>query len=1014
MQRCTLCNEYYVGAEHEVTGKHVKNKALYEYSLYRKVLSGNKRGIAFKCNVSSSVMTVTDSEAKSIQISAKPNEEVKFYFHLSNENSNGCVFINFIQVPANNLNFTMNDHNLGYGCAPTCVTPESKLRQEIYVKFKSPHIGEYNMPIMVSCYIDTPNDEVFFMREMTVYVEVNNIVHETINSPYSNKAVMAETLIRTTKSHNNENQDEFRIPKNYKTIYAHGLKVKPDSAENIKSLAEDIRNIFRTGITQDNYIRFFHHLLWYEETIVRINLKKYNMTGVTLERVGGDALKLLVPGLAEKRPSLLLGDLVFVKPQQTDAFMFEAVISEILENYIHIRGLDDQFWQYYGPSYKYDVRFFMSRMPLERMHCAVHSVVKHGHEARVFPQPATRKVPKPKSIQNYYNLLVEQNPEQRLAVEHIVAGTAGLAPYLLHGPPGTGKTVTIVEAILQLVNKDNRNRILVCTDSNMAADHVATMLIRYTHMFPHNLLLRANSKYRVWETLPDCLIKFSNGSDFFNFRNVSVDEFLSYRIIIATLSHAAKYVRQFRVMRNKHPITHLFIDEAAQASEPACLIPMCGLLEKNGSLVLAGDPLQLGPVVISNNARLQGYYNLLVEQNPEQRLAVEHIVAGTAGLAPYLLHGPPGTGKTVTIVEAILQLVNKDNRNRILVCTDSNMAADHVATMLIRYTHMFPHNLLLRANSKYRVWETLPDCLIKFSNGSDFFNFRNVSVDEFLSYRIIIATLSHAAKYVRQFRVMRNKHPITHLFIDEAAQASEPACLIPMCGLLEKNGSLVLAGDPLQLGPVVISNNARLQGLGLSLMERLMTTCPLYGTEEADMDPKYTVMLRNNFRSNPDILEIPNRLFYKGQLRALAIEDKISNVDILGEKKESRAIVFHGVLSQESKMGKSPSYFNNMEFEIVQMYVTALLKRHGIPPEDIGIVTPYIRQVYKIKSWLLSQGLKTLEVGTVEAFQGKEKRVIVVSTVRASCGLLDHDAKYKLGFLVDDKVGALEFVPYCS
>ncbi|KAI5643201.1 AAA domain-containing protein [Phthorimaea operculella] len=189
-------------------------------------------------------------------------------------------------------------------------------------------------------------------------------------------------------------------------------------------------------------------------------------------------------------------------------------------------------------------------------------------------------------------------------------------------------------------------------------------------------------------------------------------------------------------------------------------------------------------------------------------------------------------------------------------------------------------------------------------------------------------------------------------------------------------------------------------GAGLSLMERLKNTSEVY----ASNDPNYTLMLRNNFRSDPAVLRIPNDLFYHGQLRALAAVDPLSSADILGERAQSRAIVFHGVLSKEQRMGKSPSYFNNTELEIVQKYIKALITKHNVRPADIGVVTPYIRQVYKIKTWLHStlwSGL--IEVGTVEAFQGKEKRVIIISTVRANCSLLAHDAKYQLGFLVDDK-----------
>lgn len=114
-------------------------------------------------------------------------------------------------------------------------------------------------------------------------------------------------------------------------------------------------------------------------------------------------------------------------------------------------------------------------------------------------------------------------------------------------------------------------------------------------------------------------------------------------------------------------------------------------------------------------------------------------------------------------------------------------------------------------------------------------------------------------------------------------------------------------------------------------------------------------------------------------------------------------MVFHGVLSKEQKIGKSPSYFNMLECEIVQLYVRRLVTVHNVAMQDIGIVTPYIRQVYQIKKLLKEISYDKIEVGTVEAYQGKEKRIIIISTVRANCNLLDHDAKFQLGFLVDDK-----------
>ncbi|KAI8425246.1 hypothetical protein MSG28_007044 [Choristoneura fumiferana] len=257
----------------------------------------------------------------------------------------------------------------------------------------------------------------------------------------------------------------------------------------------------------------------------------------------------------------------------------------------------------------------------------------------------------------------------------------------------------------------------------------------------------------------------------------------------------------------------------------------------------------------------------------------------------------------------------------------------------------------------------MPPELIPVSNGSDYANAYSVTNYAMSAYRIVMS----------------------HLFIDEAAQASEPAALVPVCGLLARTGTLVLAGDPQQLGPVCISRDAKERGLGKSLMARLRSDyANLY-----ESDPNYITMLVKNFRNAPDILHLPNQLFYHGNLKG-------------GES----AVVFHSVNSREQRMGKAPSFFNEKELDMLKMYTKALVEKHDVKPVDIGIIAPYIRQVYKMKSWLISNaaaGLDAVEIGTVEAFQGKEKRVILVSTVRANCRLLDYDAKYGLGFLVDDK-----------
>ncbi|KAF9414337.1 hypothetical protein HW555_007734 [Spodoptera exigua] len=788
--KCKVCSLRNVEMDHFETEKHKQNACLKQYTTNKsQFIINRKKVVSVCCEVTSSTASTNSIHGK-IKVSVKPDEPVQFKFTLTNESRTNCLEVVEIDLAHLKFNFELPNNPYKPGCEPYSMPPKTKLPDKIVVSFKSPHIGQYETPILFNLKRKDDSDEtIVLLREMVVFVEKTVSLHDNIISPYERKKVWAK----------DKSDDIFGIPKTCKKIYANKLNVDDKASEAEKDLASDIRHTFDVGITEDNYVKFFHNLLWYEETVIRVNIKNYNMSRATMKIQPNPnydiVYSLTVPGLSEKRPSLMIGDLLFVRPHNQQEVMFEAIVKEVNENEALIGDLHAKFTNYYAMDGLFDIRFFLSRISLERMHKAVNDIRNNGHYTRIFPKE-NECVKKAPPILNYFNPLVEANLEQRCAVECIVTNSSGTAPYLLHGPPGTGKTITIVEAILQLAISERNYHIMVCTDSNMAADHVASMLIQYSHLFPKS-------------------------------------------------------------------------------------------------------------------------------------------------------------------------------------------------------------NWLLRANSKFRNWETLPKCLLKYSNGTSRHHFINIAIKDFMSYRIVVTTLSHAAKFGRLMARRRIGHHISHLFIDEAAQASEPACLIPVCGLLKKCGSLILAGDPHQLGPVVISRNAAEIGLGTSLMERLKKDNSLYS--DSRNDPNYVIMLRNNFRSHPDILEIPDKLFYKGQLRACSTEDPLSTTDILGEKETSRAIVFHGVLSKEERIGKSPSFFNTMECEMVLQYVKRLVQVHEVPMSDIGIVTPYIRQVYQIKKSLTECGFNDIEVGTVEAYQGKEKRVVIISTVRANCNLLDYDAKFQLGFLVDDK-----------
>nr|CAD7394869.1 unnamed protein product [Timema cristinae] len=413
------------------------------------------------------------------------------------------------------------------------------------------------------------------------------------------------------------------------------------------------------------------------------------------------------------------------------------------------------------------------------------------------------------------------------------------------------------------------------------------------------------------------------------------------------------------------------------------------------------------------------YFNPLVKMNPEQKAAVENILRGTSRPAPYIIFGPPGTGKTVTVVEAILQ-VKKRLRSRILVCAPSNAACDHLTQRLISFG--CTKSELLRLHSSSRDIETVPQDIYPYSNMHKKMCFYQPRKDELVKYRIIVCTLISSGRLVPEpsddDEVFHKNYPFTHIFVDECGQAQEPESLVPVAGILEPpcsrnpgGGQLVLAGDPLQLGPVCNSMRAQ-QWLEVSLLERLMSTCELYkrNAEEDGYDNRFITKLIQNFRSHPDILYLPNELFYDGDLidkcGPEVRQDPLLSTSLLSSKKPGRAVLFHGVIGYDQREGKSPSHFNTYEVGQVMWYMNLLLgseARVAVKQSEIGIIAPYIRQVYKLKKALQEKSWDQVEVGTTETFQGREKRVIIISTVRSNRNLLDYDGRFRLGFLVNQK-----------
>ncbi len=249
-----------------------------------------------------------------------------------------------------------------------------------------------------------------------------------------------------------------------------------------------------------------------------------------------------------------------------------------------------------------------------------------------------------------------------------------------------------------------------------------------------------------------------------------------------------------------------------------------------------------------------------------------HIVAGTSRPHPYILFGPPGTGKTVTVVEAIKQVHLRRPDSRAVVCAPSNAAADLLAVRLVEGQAGLPQRDVLRLMAPSREgFEVDPEI-------DDVIIYGKVRLAKLVKYRVVVVTLSTAGRLVSAGICAGH---FTHVFVDEAGQATEPESLIPLAGLVGQRGLVVLSGDPNQLGPVNQSPLAKKNGLDTSLLERAMTGCDLYQRDGEGnrcvvkpcpisrvskpflylfrRNPRVITKLLKNFRSHPQLLSLPSR-----------------------------------------------------------------------------------------------------------------------------------------------------------
>lgn len=258
------------------------------------------------------------------------------------------------------------------------------------------------------------------------------------------------------------------------------------------------------------------------------------------------------------------------------------------------------------------------------------------------------------------------------------------------------------------------------------------------------------------------------------------------------------------------------------------------------------------------------------------------------------------------------------------------------------------------------------------------------SLQEMMSYNVIISTLVNCGRL--SVLGSKNSTHFDYIFIDECASSAEAYVSIPITQAMKRGAtfktSLVLLGDPKQLGQIMRTFHSERFGFNISMMERAMAMEMYEYRNKFGYDPRYIVQLTDNFRSHASILSYSNKQFYNSILVAKQTE-LIANFAIGWEKLPNKAfpVMFHSSWTKSESEGTS--LFNMGDVYMVRNYVSSMLKMgingKKVSAKDIGVICPYAAQREKLRE-IYPAGI---EIGTVEYYQGREKKIIILSTVRS-------------------------------
>ncbi|XP_017098486.2 probable RNA helicase armi [Drosophila bipectinata] len=408
-----------------------------------------------------------------------------------------------------------------------------------------------------------------------------------------------------------------------------------------------------------------------------------------------------------------------------------------------------------------------------------------------------------------------------------------------------------------------------------------------------------------------------------------------------------------------------------------------------------------------------------------QKRAVFNILRGEALHVPYVIFGPPGTGKTVTLVETILQLVRNVPGSRLLVGTPSNSSADLLTKRIIESNALRPGDFIRLVSQNQIEKDLIAPELMNYCATVDIGSIGTCNDSMMVTesglklrcqmkfmgnHKVTISTCTTLGNFLQMG--FEPAH-FTHVLIDEAGQCTEPETMIPNVLLVKGHGQTILAGDPHQLQAIVINHYAAQMGLSKSYLERLLESEPyrknlqLY-RETSGYNPLVLTKLLYNYRALPSIMSIYSKLFYDNELVAMVDEKNSREAKQLAgllkvfepnvDMPKSHGTYFYGITGENMQESDSPSWYNPAEARELFL-MTIALYRCNVTTDQIGIMTPYVKQVKTIRTLFMGTNVAMPKVGSVEEFQGQERDIMLISTVRSTESILRADYRLCLGFV---------------